>query len=182
GTLSLLELRRGRFRSIVYFFFFSTRSGHTRFSRDWSSDVCSSDVPAGHQRHTQQRWQHKADTADHHVSQGHVVGNTEIFFQQRDHGQTDHKHDQRLHHLREFPAVMHKRKTNFEGTSRPVRLLFTIFSVEHLHKETSRHRVSGASQCCFCGEVWLRRQAQPLKDSVQVFGLVPQYELLDLAG
>src|SRR5690606_41169511 len=26
------------------FFFFSSRSRHTRFSRDWSSDVCSSDL------------------------------------------------------------------------------------------------------------------------------------------
>src|SRR5690606_40605345 len=26
-----------------FFFFFSSRSRHTRFSRDWSSDVCSSD-------------------------------------------------------------------------------------------------------------------------------------------
>src|SRR5690606_40417078 len=28
-------------------FFFSSRRRHTRFSRDWSSDVCSSDLPAG---------------------------------------------------------------------------------------------------------------------------------------
>src|SRR6266511_5097110 len=26
-------------------FFFSSRMRHTRFSRDWSSDVCSSDLP-----------------------------------------------------------------------------------------------------------------------------------------
>src|SRR5690606_39687924 len=32
----------------VLFFFFSSRRRHTRFSRDWSSDVCSSDLgPAG---------------------------------------------------------------------------------------------------------------------------------------
>src|SRR5690606_39737115 len=30
----------------VCFFFFSSRRRHTRFSRDWSSDVCSSDLPA----------------------------------------------------------------------------------------------------------------------------------------
>src|SRR5690606_41072499 len=30
-------------------FFFSSRRRHTRFSRDWSSDVCSSDL-AGHAR------------------------------------------------------------------------------------------------------------------------------------
>src|SRR5690606_1780826 len=29
---------------VVIFFFFSSRRRHTRFSRDWSSDVCSSDL------------------------------------------------------------------------------------------------------------------------------------------
>src|SRR5690606_8095904 len=29
---------------IFVFFFFSSRRRHTRFSRDWSSDVCSSDL------------------------------------------------------------------------------------------------------------------------------------------
>src|SRR5690606_2997379 len=29
-----------------FFFFFSSRRRHTRFSRDWSSDVCSSDLAA----------------------------------------------------------------------------------------------------------------------------------------
>src|SRR5690606_39299295 len=29
----------------LFFFFFSSRRRHTRFSRDWSSDVCSSDLP-----------------------------------------------------------------------------------------------------------------------------------------
>src|SRR5690606_40273006 len=28
----------------TYIFFFSSRRRHTRFSRDWSSDVCSSDL------------------------------------------------------------------------------------------------------------------------------------------
>src|SRR5690606_40590034 len=32
---------------VVCFFFFSSRRRHTRFSRDWSSDVCSSDLTAG---------------------------------------------------------------------------------------------------------------------------------------
>src|SRR5207302_5879163 len=31
-------------RYIIYFFFFSSRRRHTIFSRDWSSDVCSSDL------------------------------------------------------------------------------------------------------------------------------------------
>src|SRR5690606_39830955 len=29
---------------ILFLFFFSSRRRHTRFSRDWSSDVCSSDL------------------------------------------------------------------------------------------------------------------------------------------
>src|SRR5690606_40862757 len=33
----------------VVLFFFSSRRRHTRFSRDWSSDVCSSDLDAGQQ-------------------------------------------------------------------------------------------------------------------------------------
>src|SRR5690606_41197878 len=32
------------------YFFFSSRRRHTRFSRDWSSDVCSSDLPEQGQR------------------------------------------------------------------------------------------------------------------------------------
>src|SRR5690606_40937864 len=31
----------------VVVFFFSSRRRHTRFSRDWSSDVCSSDLSCG---------------------------------------------------------------------------------------------------------------------------------------
>src|SRR3989449_1493604 len=32
------------FFSFFFFFFFSSRRRHTRCSRDWSSDVCSSDL------------------------------------------------------------------------------------------------------------------------------------------
>src|SRR5690606_39583135 len=35
----------------VVFFFFSSRRRHTRFSRDWSSDVCSSDLVQTLPRH-----------------------------------------------------------------------------------------------------------------------------------
>src|SRR5258707_2456467 len=30
---------------MILFFFFSSRRRHTRYWRDWSSDVCSSDLP-----------------------------------------------------------------------------------------------------------------------------------------
>src|SRR5690606_7489579 len=33
--------------TFLFFFFFSSRRRHTRFSRDWSSDVCSSDLAVG---------------------------------------------------------------------------------------------------------------------------------------
>src|SRR5690606_41048087 len=33
--------------SKLHYFFFSSRRRHTRFSRDWSSDVCSSDLAGG---------------------------------------------------------------------------------------------------------------------------------------
>src|SRR5579885_2857379 len=32
---------------LICFFFFSSRRRHTRSKRDWSSDVCSSDLPSG---------------------------------------------------------------------------------------------------------------------------------------
>src|SRR2546422_3152778 len=35
---------------IRFFFFFSSRRRHTRCSRDWSSDVCSSDLPGSSAR------------------------------------------------------------------------------------------------------------------------------------
>src|SRR4030066_1085664 len=31
--------------SVIFYFFFSSRRRHTRFKCDWSSDVCSSDLP-----------------------------------------------------------------------------------------------------------------------------------------
>src|SRR2546429_6347992 len=36
--------------SVLLFFFFSSRRRHTRCSRDWSSDVCSSDLSANNGR------------------------------------------------------------------------------------------------------------------------------------
>src|SRR2546427_4977458 len=37
-------------RFVLFFFFFSSRRRHTRFDCDWSSDVCSSDLPASTRR------------------------------------------------------------------------------------------------------------------------------------
>src|SRR2546429_5139446 len=50
-TLANSELVSGYFdpnESGSLFFFFSSRRRHTRCSRDWSSDVCSSDLTALH--------------------------------------------------------------------------------------------------------------------------------------
>src|SRR6266508_4519163 len=35
---------------MTFFFFFSSRRRHTRWPRDWSSDVCSSDLADAHDR------------------------------------------------------------------------------------------------------------------------------------
>src|SRR5690625_1187734 len=40
---------------IFFFFFFSSRRRHTRWPRDWSSDVCSSDLQLGDEHAVQQR-------------------------------------------------------------------------------------------------------------------------------
>src|SRR3712207_6811492 len=40
---------------ITYIFFFSSRRRHTRYWRDWSSDVCSSDLILGNGNHSAQR-------------------------------------------------------------------------------------------------------------------------------
>src|SRR2546429_4600265 len=40
------------FLMMCFFFFFSSRRRHTRCSRDWSSDVCSSDLPGTARRGT----------------------------------------------------------------------------------------------------------------------------------
>src|SRR5699024_12540108 len=37
--------------SVLFFFFFSSRRRHTRSKRDWSSDVCSSDLDVGRGGH-----------------------------------------------------------------------------------------------------------------------------------
>src|ERR1041385_9183698 len=49
GTLALGRARQEELRKVrawvLVHFFFSSRRRHTRCSRDWSSDVCSSDLP-----------------------------------------------------------------------------------------------------------------------------------------
>src|SRR2546421_3188582 len=40
---------------VVFVFFFSSRRRHTRSDRDWSSDVCSSDLPARRRSRTRPR-------------------------------------------------------------------------------------------------------------------------------
>src|SRR3712207_9578619 len=48
----------------MYFFFFSSRRRHTRYWRDWSSDVCSSDLAD----------EAAAEQAEHHDEGGQDVG------------------------------------------------------------------------------------------------------------
>src|SRR2546422_4576664 len=43
GELEIADQKRSDLHASDVFFFFSSRRRHTRCSRDWSSDVCSSD-------------------------------------------------------------------------------------------------------------------------------------------
>src|SRR2546421_7148627 len=45
APLVLLSRFHLHVRLLFFFFFFSSRRRHTRSDRDWSSDVCSSDLP-----------------------------------------------------------------------------------------------------------------------------------------
>src|SRR5690606_39792387 len=47
----------------TWVFFFSSRRRHTSFSRDWSSDVCSSDLRRHYRRLAVQRRQQASDNA-----------------------------------------------------------------------------------------------------------------------
>src|SRR2546429_255174 len=69
---------------LYFFFFFSSRRRHTRCSRDWSSDVCSSDLPDAAQREVAELEREVARAQD----------------------QGDGRHDQVLV-LREVHAVVH---------------------------------------------------------------------------
>src|SRR5207302_6522185 len=54
-------------------FFFSSRRRHTRFSRDWSSDVCSSDLKENHQSGFAQRVQARGDPYPLHAVHFHQL-------------------------------------------------------------------------------------------------------------
>src|SRR3712207_6882340 len=43
--MSLMMVLCDRYTMVIVLFFFSSRRRHTRYWRDWSSDVCSSDLP-----------------------------------------------------------------------------------------------------------------------------------------
>src|SRR6478752_8354845 len=43
---------------VFFVFFFSSRRRHTRCSRDWSSDVCSSDLDEADEREDEERTEH----------------------------------------------------------------------------------------------------------------------------
>src|SRR5690606_8914999 len=64
--VSILEYSR-----IFFCFFFSSRRRHTRFSRDWSSDVCSSDLTS---RCAEEKatWPSRAVAQVKHQRTGHV--------------------------------------------------------------------------------------------------------------
>src|SRR5690242_21464914 len=50
---------------VFFFFFFSSRRRHTRLTCDWSSDVCSSDLPSRPRRGSRCRRARRSSTAPH---------------------------------------------------------------------------------------------------------------------
>src|SRR5216683_1382800 len=46
-----------------FFFFFSSRRRHTRSDRDWSSDVCSSDLGHAHWRRSVEPWRREQNAS-----------------------------------------------------------------------------------------------------------------------
>src|SRR3712207_8004806 len=62
----------------LLFFFFSSRRRHTRYWRDWSSDVCSSDLVVLFQRLTQALVSVQIGTSRHATGQEQHVGIAEI--------------------------------------------------------------------------------------------------------
>src|SRR5690606_15217757 len=135
--------------------------------------------PAGYERYAEQRRQHETDAAHHHVGQGHVIGQAEILFQQRDHRQADHEHDQRLQHLRGFPAVMHEGQAHLERAEGPVRLFVAVTALENLH-EGSPSAAWAGSCCCENGAVlpWPEcRPENPNRYLRAAFGLRDQSAL-----
>src|SRR3989440_1411285 len=62
------------FVSTFFVFFFSSRRRHTRSDRDWSSDVCSSDLDAEETRSVVEPLPHGADRLYNLVRQGFYDG------------------------------------------------------------------------------------------------------------
>src|SRR5476651_2810325 len=58
---------------VLRFFFFSSRRRHTRYWRDWSSDVCSSDLRSGGEHAERGRClgvgRRRADRSEEHTSE-----------------------------------------------------------------------------------------------------------------
>src|SRR5205809_2007385 len=96
---------------IITLFFFSSRRRHTRCSRDWSSDVCSSDLPrrARPRRVRPPPHEHNNLHIEHDLHNGatadHVIDH-------HDHNHTNHDlhystaHDE--HVLDEFDHLLHE--------------------------------------------------------------------------
>src|SRR5690606_40879928 len=80
--------------SFCCFFFFSSRRRHTRFSRDWSSDVCSSDLD-----HGEVRWQGSAITPETRMRFGYMPEQRGLYPKMKAHDQL--KYMGRIHRSEE---------------------------------------------------------------------------------
>ena len=82
--------------------------------------------PARHHGNAENGRQHKADAADKNIGQSDFIRQSQVFFQQRDHGQTDHEKDEGLDELHPFPSVVNQGKPDLERAETPEGLLLTV--------------------------------------------------------
>src|SRR5690606_21808321 len=118
-------------------FFFSSRRRHTRFSRDWSSDVCSSDLlPLHERRHQHQPGQHR-----HHGEPGAGNAPAELPHHRQREQEDDELENQgaRHHPAQPLPRVPHAR-----GRHRQTGFVLRQLVLAHAGSLPNRARASPA--------------------------------------
>src|SRR2546429_934754 len=115
---------------LFYFFFFSSRRRHTRCSRDWSSDVCSSDLFQDYLK-----YYGKTDLAS---NAQFYVG--EIAYKQRNYQQAIAEYDKVLSNypksFKMAPALLQDRKSTRLNSSHGY-ISYAVFCLKKKHQVTT---------------------------------------------
>src|SRR5947209_17205665 len=105
---------RVSFCLFIFFFFFSSRRRHTRYWRDWSSDVCSSDLPEREQgREVHGTQDMLAEDSDERTMQQIDA------VREQSHSERDSRRKQAAHSR--YPAAVHdSHQTGYPGAKHEV--------------------------------------------------------------